>query len=231
VDEWCRPCSLHGSAPCFREEQICFTRSSTEHVVQLASGVTAARLRRNRALFVDRDGTLIENKHYLSDPDEVEFIDGSIEALREASDRGYRIVLISNQSGVGRGYFSVDTVNRVNGRIVEHLQKSHVEVDGVYFCPHYPKGPQGNPFAISCRCRKPGPGMAEAAAQDLGIDLRRSVVVGDSHVDVNLARVIGASAILVRTGYGREVEAALPESVKRRCNTADDLRAAVGLLQ
>jgi histidinol-phosphate phosphatase family protein len=230
VDEWCRPCSLHGSAPCFREEQFCFTRISPEHLVRLASGIVVSRPRRNRALFVDRDGTLIKNKHYLSDPDEVEFIDGSIDALREASEMGYRIVLISNQSGVGRGYFSVDTVNRVNGRIVEQLQKAHVEVDGVYFCPHYSGGPHGNPFAIPCRCRKPGPGMAEAAAQDLAMDLRRSVVIGDSHVDVNLARVIGASAMLVRTGYGSEVEAALSESVRRRCDIADDLRSAVGLL-
>ena len=153
------------------------------------------------AVFADRDGTIIKDKNFLKDPDDLEFEDGSVEAIRRLKERGMKLVVISNQSGVARGYFDTDTVDRVNGRLMELLAAQDVEIDAVYYCPHHPRG-EVSIYSIPCDCRKPGSGMAEEAAYQLGIDLRKSYVVGDKVDDINLARVIGARGILVRTGYG-----------------------------
>lgn len=222
VDEPCRPCSLHGAAPCFREERFCFTRLSVDAVFEAAAEMLDRR-GRHAALLVDRDGTLIANKHYLSDPEEIEFIDGSIEALKLAREKGYRIVLVSNQSGVARGLFPIEKVHTVNDRITAMLRQHGVEIDGFYFCPHYPAGVPGNPYVMACECRKPAPGMAEQAALALNLDLRRAVVIGDSLADTNMARAIGARRVLVRTGYGNQY---LPK-IDAYTEVAEDLLGAV----
>jgi D-glycero-D-manno-heptose 1,7-bisphosphate phosphatase len=157
------------------------------------------------ALFVDRDGTLIVNKHYLADPGQVELIDGSVEALRLARQQGYKIIIVSNQSGVARGYHGYEDVERVNARVVELLAHQGLGVDAIYFCPHHERKGRVPEYSVPCGCRKPAPGMAETAALEHGLDLRRSVVVGDSLADYNLGRVIGARSVLVRTGYGASV--------------------------
>jgi histidinol-phosphate phosphatase family protein len=220
VDEFCRPCSLHGKRPCYREERFCFTKILPDRVVAAASEILAETQGLRPALFVDRDGTLIHNKHYLSDPEGVELIDGAAAALREAKALGLAVVIVSNQSGVARGYHDIDAVERVNGRMLELLAAEGVQPDGVYFCPHHARYGKVPEFTRDCTCRKPAPGMAETAALELGLDLRRSTVVGDSPADIDLGRVIGGKAILVRTGYGTETE-------KERCNELERDRVVV----
>ncbi|MCP4685532.1 MAG: HAD-IIIA family hydrolase [bacterium] len=228
VDEACRPCSLHGKKDCYREERFCFNRITSSQVAEAAAESIASVSARERALLVDRDGTVIVDKDYLSNPDQIELIEGSVEALRSAAAAGYKLVIVSNQSGVARGYFGIEDVERVNARLLELLMEEGVQVDALYYCPHHPTEGVDPEFTRDCGCRKPGPGMAEQAALELSLDLRRSIVVGDSLGDLNLARVVGAKPILVRTGYGRSVE----EEMEGSCGefsppVFDDLRGAV----
>jgi histidinol-phosphate phosphatase family protein len=206
VDESCRPCSRHGRKPCYRDQRYCFTRINPVTVVDQATEMLAVSEALTPALLVDRDGTVIENKHYLADPEGVELIDGAAAALKQAQNLGYRIVVVSNQSGVARGYHTIDDVERVNARMLELLSAEGASVDAVYYCPHHERKATVSQFHVVCDCRKPGGGMGEAASLDLGIDLRKSVVVGDSRADIGLGRVLGARPILVRTGHGAKAE-------------------------
>jgi len=149
-------------------------------------------------LLIDRDGTLIVEKNYLSDPDQVELIEGGPEALSKLSAAGWGIVVVTNQAGIGRGYFKQEDMEAVHAKISSLLAPYGVLIDAYYFCPHHPDE--------RCHCRKPNPGMAEQAAVDFGFDPKRSVMVGDKICDINLGRGVGAKTILVRTGYGHEDE-------------------------
>ncbi|MEW6413427.1 MAG: HAD-IIIA family hydrolase [Candidatus Zixiibacteriota bacterium] len=201
VDEYCRPCSLHGKKPCYRDKRHCFERISAEMVVAEASEIHHRRLGEAKAVFVDRDGTIIRDKNFLSDPDDIEFETGSVEGLRILEQAGFKLVIVSNQSGVARGFFGAETVDRVNGRLLEMLAAGHVDIASVQYCPHHPMG-SVNRYAIKCECRKPGAAMAEDAAHQLGINIRKSYVIGDKLDDVNFGRVVGAQPIMVKTGYG-----------------------------
>ncbi|MGH8016468.1 MAG: HAD-IIIA family hydrolase, partial [Candidatus Zixiibacteriota bacterium] len=203
VDEFCRPCSLHGDKPCFREERFCFTKISPPMVVAVAIDIMRSRQKRSRALFIDRDGTVIIDKPFDSNPDNIEFESGSIEALLKAQRLGFKIVVVSNQSGVARGYFNFEDAERFNKVLVQLLLKNGVTVDAIYFCPHYPEGIVAD-YARVCGCRKPAPGMAEKGARELNLDLRRSYVVGDKMDDFNLGRIVGAHSFLVKTGQGQD---------------------------
>jgi D,D-heptose 1,7-bisphosphate phosphatase len=205
VDEFCRPCSIHGKGACHREQRYCFTRISPEMVYQVARETWESVSKAGKALFVDRDGTIIVDKHFLADPEQVELIDGSAEALKAAREAGFRIVIISNQSGVARGRITIEEVERVNARLLGLLTAAGVEIDGLYYCPYYREGTVPE-YAVESELRKPAPGMPEAASRELGIDLRCSVVIGDKLDDLNLGRVIGSRSFLVRTGHGSAEE-------------------------
>ncbi|MDF1543894.1 MAG: HAD-IIIA family hydrolase [bacterium] len=224
TDEECRPCSLHGSSGCYREEQFCFTRILPPDVLAAIDQTleTAGDLR--PAVFVDRDGTIIAEKHFLSDPEQVEVLPGSVEGLKKLSAAGCKIVIVSNQSGVARGYFDVSQAERVNARLLEILQQAGVSVDGLYFCPHYPDGNQPE-YARRCDCRKPSVGMVETAARQLRLDLRSSYVIGDKMDDCNLALAMGGRPLLVRTGHGLDQMKRLPPELIDRL-VVDDLAAA-----
>ncbi len=148
------------------------------------------------AVFLDRDGTIIAERNYLSDPAGVELLPGAAEGLRRMSALGLPLVLVTNQSGVGRGYFGRDAVERVHGRLLELLEAEGVRLDGIYACPHEP--------AQNCACRKPLPGLLHRAGAELKLDLAASFMVGDKPCDVELGLGVGATALLVRTGYGAE---------------------------
>jgi histidinol-phosphate phosphatase family protein len=150
-------------------------------------------------LLVDRDGTLIVEKHYLHDPAEVELIPGAAQTLAEARQKGWGIVCVSNQAGVGRGMFDEDAVIAVNQRVEVLLNAKGASIDEYYFCTDHPDLPSTH--------RKPAPGMAFDAAKDFDIDLSASVVIGDKPADIDLGKAIGARTVLVRTGYGAEHEA------------------------
>ena len=147
------------------------------------------------ALFLDRDGTLIIDRHYLADPDGVDIYPGVAETLARAKELGYWVIVISNQSGVARGYMTHDDVDRVNARVHRFLP----EIDAFFYCPHGPDD--------GCPCRKPGVGLIEQARAQFEIDMSRSVMVGDSSADVGSAIAAGVRAVLVRTGNGRTTEA------------------------
>jgi D-glycero-D-manno-heptose 1,7-bisphosphate phosphatase len=172
------------------------------------------------AAFVDRDGTLMAEKEYLADPEGVALLDGAVEALARLRRAGFAIVIVTNQSGIARGLYTEDDYHRVAARLQALLEDAGVPPDGTYYCPHHPDhtGP--------CDCRKPGTGMYERAARELGLDLAASWYVGDKVTDVLPARALGGHGILVRTGYGAAEEAGLPEGVA----VVDDLRAAAALV-
>ncbi len=150
-------------------------------------------------LLVDRDGTLIVEKHYLHDPSEVELIPGAAQALAEARTMDWGIVCVSNQAGVGRGYFDEAAVIAINERVETLLNAKGASIDEYYFCTDHPDLPSTH--------RKPAPGMAFDAAKDFDIDLSSSIVIGDKPADINLGKAIGAKTVLVRTGYGANHEA------------------------
>lgn len=176
------------------------------------------------AVFLDRDGTIIKEAEYLSDPSGVELLPGAsagIQALRAA---GFRAVVTSNQSGVARGYFDEQAVQRVNQRVQVLLEQAGAGLDGVYYCPHYAQGVT-EPYNRDCECRKPAPGMLLAAAQDLDLDLSQSWVVGDKAADIAFGARQGLRTVLVMTGYGRETQArgfAGQEQPHRVCADLDE---------
>jgi|LSQX01.2.fsa_nt_gb D-glycero-D-manno-heptose 1,7-bisphosphate phosphatase len=153
---------------------------------------------KNRAIFLDRDGVIIEEKGFVFEPDDVVLVDAAPEAIIRMSSMGLKIVVLTNQSGIGRGLFNEASYKKVLRRMVQLLKKSGASLDGVYHCPHAPWE--------GCDCRKPKPDLALKAAKDLGISLSRSFVVGDKRSDMELARTIGSKGILVRTGYGLRTE-------------------------
>jgi D-glycero-D-manno-heptose 1,7-bisphosphate phosphatase len=150
------------------------------------------------AVFLDRDGTLIEECNYLSKPSQVAFFPETIDALKDLKKFGFVLVMVTNQSGVGRGYFSPEQLALVHNHITEILAANNIQLDGIYFCPHVPED--------ACSCRKPMPGMALDASRDLDINLTQSYMIGDKPADIGMAKAIGATPILVRTGYGRKWE-------------------------
>jgi len=154
----------------------------------------------NKAIMLDRDGTIIVDKDYLRDPDKVEIIDGVAAALKKLSDLGYKLIVISNQSGIARGMFTPDDVFLVNKRLSDILEKSDVIIEKYYICPHHPK------FDGECECRKPGIKNVLLAKEDFDIDLKKSYFVGDKCSDVMCGRNAGMKSILVRTGKGKEEE-------------------------
>jgi D-glycero-D-manno-heptose 1,7-bisphosphate phosphatase len=146
------------------------------------------------AVFFDRDGTINEEAGYLSNPEDLSLIKGAAEAVKRLNTLGIKVIVISNQSGVGRGYFSEEDLARVNRRLTELLSYSGARIDAIYYCPHHPED--------NCECRKPRPGLLKKAAMEHSVDLGRSYVVGDKNSDVELAGNAGAKGILVKTGFG-----------------------------
>jgi D-glycero-D-manno-heptose 1,7-bisphosphate phosphatase len=146
------------------------------------------------AVFLDRDGTIIEEKHFLDDPDGVVLLDGAVEGLRAMAALSFLFVIVSNQSGIGRGFFSAGQATAVDRRLKELLAREGIAIAGSYMCPHSP--------GANCSCRKPRPGMIHAAVRDLRLDLTRSFVIGDKRCDIDLAAAAGATGILVTTGHG-----------------------------
>ncbi len=153
------------------------------------------------ALFLDRDGTIIREAGYLQRMEDIEFLPGAVEAIRRINKAGWKCVIISNQSGVGRGYFSEETVRRINTELITLLRQEMAIIDGIYYCPHHPEG--SPPYNIQCNCRKPAPGLVFKAAAELNIDIAASAIIGDKYSDVQTARRLGIPGILVLTGYGQ----------------------------
>ncbi len=155
-----------------------------------------------RAFFLDRDGTVADEVGYVNHLSRFRLYPWSAEAIRRIRQAGLAAVVVSNQAGVARGYFPEELILQVNDRMQEELSAAGARLEGVYYCPHHPDvGPP--PYRQKCRCRKPLPGMIEAAVRDLNLQLEGSVVVGDRYSDVAMAHRLGLRAALVLSGYGR----------------------------
>lgn len=146
------------------------------------------------AVFLDRDGTIAEEVGYLNHASRFRMFPWAVGALQRLNEAGYPVVVVTNQSGVGRGYFPESLVREVNQIMTQQLSKLGAKIDAIYYCPHTSDE--------NCHCRKPRTGMLERAAREHALDLQRSFVVGDRYGDIELARNAGARGILVRTGYG-----------------------------
>ncbi len=149
-------------------------------------------------VLLDRDGTINVERHYLSTPKEVELLPGAAAGLRRLQQLGSRLVIVTNQSGVARGYFDAAQLDRIHDRLRDLLAQAGVEIAAVLSCLHSPDD--------NCDCRKPRPGLALAAARQFGFSLADIAVIGDKRVDVELGQAVGATTVLVRTGYGAAQE-------------------------
>ncbi len=153
--------------------------------------------KREGAVFLDRDGTINVDTGYMSDPGALELLPGAGRAIKKLNNQSVKVVVISNQSAVARGYATQEQVESVNNRLTELLDSEDAYIDAIYFCSHHPDD--------GCVCRKPAPGLIEAAAKKHSLIPEASYVVGDKRTDMELARAVGAKAVMVRTGLG-EVE-------------------------
>lgn len=178
------------------------------------------------AVFLDRDGTIIHDKGYLSDPKKIDYFSNTVEALKLLKKAGFILVVVTNQSGVARGYFAENDIKIIHTQIKGDLLKQKAAPDAFFYCPHYPGG-KVKSFSRVCHCRKPKTGMVKQALKSLPIDLKRSFMVGDKMDDLMLsvnARLAGG--ILVRTGNGRTSEKELKSKPVPRTWVASNLLQA-----
>lgn len=177
-------------------------------------------------VFVDRDGTVNREVAYLSRARDLELLPGAAEALQRLRRAGYRVVVVSNQSGVARGYFTLRRMKKINRRLRKMLRRAGVKLDGLYACPWHEEGRSG-PFCRSHPWRKPAPGMLLEAARRFGADLTRSWMIGDRAGDIQAGQAAGCRTILVRTGYGMAADEACrdtpPEYISADLADAADL--------
>ncbi len=179
-----------------------------------------------RALFLDRDGTIIEDVGYLADTAHMRLLPGAAQAIARANGAGWPVVVITNQSGVARGYFSEDFA-RAGGPALAALLAPHgARLDGYYFSPQHPDGQP--PYNVDSPDRKPGAGLLHRAARELALHLPGSYMIGDKRSDVDTGAAEGVVPLLVRTGEGRSTERALPANFAvRGGQVLDDLAAAI----
>ena len=166
-----------------------------------------------KAVFFDRDGTLIEEAHYLNSLDQIKLLPGAVSCIKALRGAGYFVGLVTNQSGVARGYFTEPFVQESHRKIQQLLEAEGAKLDGVAYCPHHPEGLA--PYNLDCACRKPKPGMILTLAQEHHLNLKGSWVFGDRLCDVELGLNAGLGAGLVLTGYGaKDREAVLAKYPK-----------------
>jgi D-glycero-D-manno-heptose 1,7-bisphosphate phosphatase len=157
---------------------------------------------KRRAVFLDRDGTINVEKNYLHRIEDFEFIPGAPEAIRRLRSAGYLVFVVTNQSGIARGYFSQKDVDCLHERIQQELMSCGTRIDAFYVCPHHP-ATGAKELRVACDCRKGSPGMLLRAAEEYDIDLKNSFMIGDKLADIEAGQRAGCQTILVLTGYGR----------------------------
>lgn len=179
------------------------------------------------AIFMDRDGTLIKDKDYLSDPGEVEWFPGVFRALKNLRDFGFELIIVTNQSGVARGYFDEETVQGVNDRIRKDLTREGIEITDIYYCPSHPEA-EVEKYRRNLHLRKPAPGMLEKAVVEHELDTSGSYMVGDKLSDVECGARIGCTTVLVKTGKNIDVEKESQFPEQNPDHIAPDFSAAAG---
>ena len=225
----CSPCSLHGGRRC-RRNHLCLEKVTVDQVAGAAEKIlgrrksmaaegagrmTAEPDRLRPAVFLDRDGTINREVHYLSKPSQLELLPGAGQAIRRLNDLKLPVVVVTNQSGVARGYLTEEKLHDIHELLRKQLAEQGAHLDAIYYCPEMPDS--------GSHCRKPEIGMLEQAAREHHIDLKRSYVVGDMAKDIEMGQRAGARTVLVLTGYGREArEKVRPDHIARDLAEAVD---------
>ena len=182
---------------------------------------------KQRAVFLDRDGTISEEVGYVNHPSRYRVFPYSAEAVRLLNDAGWLAILVTNQAGVARGYFTEDMVGTVHDLLKQELARKGARLDAIYYCAHHPSVGEP-PYRFACDCRKPQPGLIRRAAEEYAIDLERSWMVGDRYSDIEMAHNAGVRSAFVLSGYGRgEWEYQRAVWTKQPDLVAEDLLAAV----
>jgi D-glycero-D-manno-heptose 1,7-bisphosphate phosphatase len=196
------------------------------YVIKRRQTQTGAEMKKP-AVFIDRDGTINEQMGYINHLSRFVLLPGVHEAVRLLNDKDFLAIVTSNQSGVARGYFPIDLVYEVNARMEELLKEQGAVIDGIYFCPHHPRGVVPE-YSIECDCRKPKPGLIHQALESFEIDISGSYVIGDRHLDVEFADRANLKGLMVKTGYGLgDIAYILPHRPTKPVHIAEDLLDAV----
>jgi len=156
---------------------------------------------KQRAVFIDRDGTISEEVGYINHPSRFHVFPYSAPAIKLLNESGWLAIVVTNQAGVARGYFSEEMIKRVHEQLKQDLENNGARLDAIYYCAHHPSVGEP-PYRLDCDCRKPKPGLIRQAVEELGIDLEKSWMVGDRYSDVELARNAGVHSAFVMSGYG-----------------------------
>lgn len=171
-------------------------------------------MNKNKAVFLDRDGVVLKEVGYLSDLKKISFYKGNIEALKLLKKNGFKLIVVSNQSGVARGYFTESFVKKTHKTIQERLKKHKIKIDAFYYCPHHIRDVKVKKYFKDCSCRKPKPGMVLKAKKRFNIDLKKSYIIGDKLTDIKLGKNTGMKTFLLLTGYGRQEKKLIDRNLK-----------------
>ena len=183
-----------------------------------------------RAIFIDRDGTISQEIGYVNHASRYRLFPWAVDAIRLINKSGFLAVLVTNQAGVARGYFPEETIGEVHTLVKAALAAGDAHLDAIYYCPHHPSVGEA-PYRLDCDCRKPRPGLLRRAEREMDVDLARSFVVGDRLGDLDLAWSVGATAVMVKTGYGLgELVSHAPSWPRQPDIVADHLLHAVELI-
>jgi len=159
-----------------------------------------------KAVFLDRDGTIVEDKGYITVPDMLALLPGVAKAIVSLREAGWKVFVVTNQAGVAKGLITEDELGMINLQLLAMLSVEGAALDGIYWCPHHPDGTVPE-FALECGCRKPRAGLLELAAREHGLDLSRCVMIGDALRDMEAGKAAGVATVLVLTGHGAETAA------------------------
>lgn len=183
-------------------------------------------MKKQAAVFLDRDGTINEQMGYINHIDRFILLPGAARAIRSLNEEHIPVVVVSNQSGLARGYFPSSLLEEVHTKMERELAAQGAHIDGLYVCPHHPEAKEEQ-FRRNCTCRKPETGLLEQAAAELDLDLKRSFMVGDRWSDLKCGARVGATSVLVLTGYGRgDWQYIGPQQDIRPAKVAEDLPEA-----
>ncbi len=185
--------------------------------------------KKNKAVFLDRDGTINIEKNYLYKIEDFEFIPGAIEGMRLLQENGFLLVIVTNQSGIARGYYKEDDFFVLNSWMMKELDKRGVHISAIYYCPHHPDAivPE---YRKKCLCRKPQIGMFESAIEELNIDLSQSIAIGDKLRDCEIARTTDCTGYLIGTGEPSEIIEEVKMKKYRNIQYADNLLEAAKMI-
>jgi histidinol-phosphate phosphatase family protein len=184
----------------------------------------------NRAAFIDRDGNLIHEVGYISSLERIKFYSRSVKAVKFLKENGYKIIVVTNQSGVARNYIPESFVRDAHKKISAMLKKHGLKIDAFYYCPHHPKKAVIKKYLVDCSCRKPKTGMIDAAVKRFNIDLKESFTIGDKLTDVHLGKNAGTKTALVMTGYGKKEKKLIKTPYDRPDVIAKDFYQAARML-